>query len=119
VAAFEEIIARQSQGYNTKLHPDRHSLSSSERLQLGLARAVYGEPSAFIFDSDFRKLDAQALAIVKDRLRAEVFGRTVVTTSLTFSAIRPIDWVYVLHGGEIVKRGPPDLLRNVADTLPT
>jgi putative ABC transport system ATP-binding protein len=83
-------------------------LSLAQRQKLGLARAIVKRPEMLILYDPVGPLDLREQIDIRDRLLAELAGRTVIW------AVQHEEWAAVfeevveLHDGRLVRHGPPD-----------
>lgn len=108
-AGMHELILQFPQGYDTPLADAGSSLSGGQRQRLGLARALYGDPSFIVLDEPNSNLDDvgdRALAETVKDLKAR--GKTVVLITHRLSSLSVVDSVLVMHEGTVKLYGPRD-----------
>ena len=82
-------------------------LSGGFRQRIGLARAVYGDPSLLVLDEPSSNLDAEGDAALTDCiLQLKKRGTTVVIVSHRPSTIGVVDKILVLREGVAEMFGP-------------
>ncbi|MBG6073841.1 MULTISPECIES: type I secretion system permease/ATPase [unclassified Polaromonas] len=106
-AQVHELILQLPQGYDTPLGDGGAGLSGGQKQRLGLARAMYDDPSLLVLDEPNSNLDEageQALvaAIVDFRQR----GKTVVLITHRSSVIGVTNKLLLLQGGTAYRFGP-------------
>ena len=114
-ASVHELVLRMPDGYNTRISEGGAKLSAGQRQRIGLARALYGEPSLVVLDEPNSNLDAEgesalirAMAAVRER------GGTVIVVAHRPSAISVLDQLMMVKDGQVVAFGPKDeVLRKV------
>lgn len=114
-AGVHEMILRLPDGYDTLLGDDGAGLSGGQKQRLGLARAIYNEPSLIILDEPNSNLDEageQALAITIKQLQKR--HKTVVMITHRSSAIAVSNKLLLLVDGAVQLFGPT---ANVMQTI--
>jgi ATP-binding cassette subfamily C exporter for protease/lipase len=108
---------RLSQGYDTPLGDGGAGLSGGQKQRLGLARAMYGDPSLIMLDEPNSNLDEvgeQALIEAIDDMRKQ--GKTIVIISHKNSVLSATTKLLLLVDGKTQLFGPTaqvlDRLRN-------
>jgi PrtD family type I secretion system ABC transporter len=106
-AGVHELILTLPEGYNTRLGESGQMLSGGQRQQVGLARALYGEPFLVVLDEPNSNLDGagdsalgRAVEVVKGR------GGVAVIITHRMSTIQSVDDLLVLSKGGVVAYGP-------------
>lgn len=88
-------------------------LSGGERQRLGIARALYREPSVLVLDEATSALDNQTERAVMERIHAQIGQRTVVMVTHRLNTIRHCDWIFYFERGKVIAEGRfDDLLSN-------
>src|SRR5687768_16446746 len=106
-AGIHEMILRLPQGYDTPLGDGGAGLSGGQKQRLGLARALYGDPSLIMLDEPNSNLDEageQALVEAIDDLRKQ--GKTVVIISHKSSILSVTTRLLLLVEGKAQLFGP-------------
>lgn len=106
-AGIHELILHFPDGYNTKLGDGGAGLSGGQRQRLGLARAMYGDPSFIVLDEPNSNLDdvgeAALLQAIND-LRSR--GKTIVLITHRTSVIGATNKLLMLRDGALAAFGP-------------
>lgn len=106
-AGVHDMILRLPKGYDTPMGEAGGALSGGQRQRLGLARAMYGDPSILVLDEPNSNLDevgeAALLRAVHD-LKAQ--GRTVFLITHRSGILAATDRLLLLKEGEIALYGP-------------
>jgi ABC-type multidrug transport system fused ATPase/permease subunit len=92
-------------GLNTHLGPQSNSLSGGQLQRIGLARALYVNPSLLVLDEATSALDADSEAAVTSALSKIAEITTVIVIAHRMSTIQHADIIFVLDAGEIVASG--------------
>ncbi len=106
-AGVHEMILNMPSGYDTPLGDGGTGLSGGQKQRLGLARAMYDDPSLIVLDEPNSNLDdvgEQALlaAIIDLRKR----GKTIVLITHRTSIISATNKLLLLHDGMAKMFGP-------------
>jgi ATP-binding cassette subfamily C exporter for protease/lipase len=108
-AGVHEMVLHLPQGYDTLLGDGGAGLSGGQRQRLGLARAMYGDPSVLVLDEPNSNLDdvgEQALVHAIAELRQR--GKTVVLITHRTSVIGVTSKLLLLRDGMSDLFGPTE-----------
>jgi ATP-binding cassette subfamily C protein len=107
-----DVIDSLPKGLNTNLGNRRDELSGGQLQRIGLARALYSQPSLLVMDEATSALDAESeneINIALDAMRGKV---TVVLIAHRLNTIQRSDIVFLLEAGQITASGTfPELLK--------
>lgn len=106
-AGIHEMILCLPQGYDTPLGDGGAGLAGGQKQRLGLARAMYGDPSLIVLDEPNSNLDEtgeQALVEAITDLRRR--GKTIVIISHRSSVLRTTTKLLLLVDGKAQLFGP-------------
>ncbi len=121
LAGAHGTVLRLPDGYDTRIGTGGISISGGQRQQIGLARAVFGNPALVVLDEPNAHLDAQgeqALAEAVMRLRER--GTTVILIAQRTGIMAQVDKMLVVKAGVISRFGPRDeVLKELRTVLPT
>ena len=106
-AGVHDLILHLPQGYDTMLGDGGAGLSGGQRQRLGLARAMYGDPSVIVLDEPNSNLDdAGELALVQAIGDLRQRGKTIVLITHRTSAIGVTTKLLLLRDGVAEMFGP-------------
>ncbi len=109
LAGVHELILRLPQGYDTKLGDGGHGLSGGQKQRLGLARAMYGDPSVLVLDEPNSNLDDQGeVALVQAIMALRQRKKTIVLITHRTSIIGVTSKLLLLRDGVAQLFGPTD-----------
>ena len=108
-AGMHEMILRFPKGYDTSIGEAGNLLSGGQQQRIGLARAIYGEPSLIVLDEPNANLDdAGEAALLRTVRELKAKGKTVFLITHRPGAIAVADRLMVLRDGEIFADGPKE-----------
>jgi ATP-binding cassette subfamily C exporter for protease/lipase len=106
-AGVHDLILHLPQGYDTMLGDGGAGLSGGQRQRLGLARAMYGDPSVIVLDEPNSNLDdVGELALVQAIGDLRQRGKTIVLITHRTSAIGVTTKLLLLRDGVAEMFGP-------------
>ena len=106
-AGVHDLILHFPKGYDTLLGNDGGGLSGGQKQRLGLARAMYGDPSLIVLDEPNSNLDdvgEQALLLAVQDLRAR--SKTIILITHRTSIIGITNKLLLLRDGVTQMFGP-------------
>ncbi|TXL73752.1 type I secretion system permease/ATPase [Vineibacter terrae] len=109
LAGVHEMILRLPDGYETDIgvHGDR--ISTGQRQRLGLARALFGDPSLIVLDEPNANLDSEGdQALLQTLLALKQKGRTIVIVTHQQRMLQVCDMTLVLMEGQVTGFGKRD-----------
>ncbi|MGJ3648498.1 ABCB family ABC transporter ATP-binding protein/permease [Sphingomonas sp. GlSt437] len=111
-AAIADFIARQTDGYETRVGERGLKLSGGEKQRVAIARTLLKNPPILILDEATSALDSRTEAEIQATLEAIAERRTSIVIAHRLSTVVNADEIVVLEAGEVVERGShAELLR--------
>lgn len=104
-AHLHHVIMAMPEGYQTQLGEGGLRLSTGQRQQLIIARALAASPKILLLDEATANVDSETEQVVQaalNDLRGEV---TLIVVAHRLSTIRHADQIVVLSHGEIIEQG--------------
>ena len=109
LADVHEMILRLPQGYETQIGEHGSVLSAGQRQRIGLARALYGDPSLVILDEPNSNLDHAGLSSLIHLFKVlKAHGTTVIVIAHQPQVIRHVDALLVINEGQVQMSGPTE-----------
>jgi ATP-binding cassette subfamily C protein/ATP-binding cassette subfamily C protein EexD len=107
LAGAHEMILRLPKGYDTEIGDGGQHLSGGQRQQVGLARAMFGNPKFIVLDEPNSNLDGDSEAALLDALRElRERGVTVVLVSHRPVLVQGVEKVLLMRDGAVEMFGP-------------
>lgn len=106
-AGVHDMVLRLPQGYDTLLGDGGAGLSGGQKQRLGLARAMYGDPSLIVLDEPNSNLDEVGeLALLTAVADLRQRGKTIVLITHRHNAIGITSKLLLLREGTVELFGP-------------
>lgn len=104
-----EMVEALPQGFDTRIGDDGAVLSGGQRQRLGLARAVYGDPTFLVLDEPNSNLDEGGeKALLQLLLHLKSRGASVVVITHRTTLLPAVDMLLLLNEGQVGAFGPRD-----------
>ena len=109
-ACIEESIDRFKDGFNTTVGERGVTLSGGQKQRTAIARLLVARPPVMIFDDSLSAVDADTDIRIRQALRHDFKGRTVILISHRIATLMEADRIIVLSNGRITEAGTHDEL---------
>ena len=107
-AGAHEMILHLPDGYNTAIGPSGAALSAGQRQRIGLARAMYGNPTLLVLDEPNSNLDQFAEAnLIRTLQTLKEEGVTIVVVAHQVRVLKSADKILKLSEGKVEAYGSP------------
>jgi ABC-type multidrug transport system fused ATPase/permease subunit len=110
LAQADEFISQLPTGYNSAVGERGVKLSGGQRQRLGIARALYENPSIVVFDEATSALDGGTETDVMTALLSLAGTRTIIIIAHRFKTVERCDVIFVLSDGKVSDSGKYDEL---------
>jgi len=108
--AFVEALP---QGLEAPIDKAGANLSGGQKQRLAIARALVRRPPVLLFDDSFSALDYQTDAALRQALRRDLEGSTIILVAQRVASVRDADKIVVLEDGKVAGTGRhQELLRS-------
>ncbi len=101
-AQLEDLVNSLPEGLNTFVGERGVRLSGGQCQRIGIARALYSDPSVVILDEATSALDNETEKEFMDAVRALHGSKTLIIVAHRLSTLIDCDWVYRLEKGVIL-----------------
>ncbi len=105
IASLEETIDHFPQGYDTFVGERGVTLSGGQKQRAAIAQMLIRKTPVMIFDDSLSAVDAGTDARIREALKTETAGATVILIAHRISTVMDADQIIVLDGGRIAERG--------------
>lgn len=100
-----EFIEKLPHGYQTELSERGSNLSVGQKQLLSFARALVFDPEVLIMDEATSSVDTETELLLREATTRLMSGRTSLIIAHRLSTIQNVDWILVLHKGEVREMG--------------
>ena len=102
-------------GYNTIIGERGVRLSGGQRQRLGIARALYTDPSVLVMDEATSALDGITESVVMEAIEKLTGSKTIVIIAHRLTTLIKADVIYMLDKGRVVAKGTYNELMETND----
>lgn len=110
-AELAELVESLEEGLDTLIGERGTRLSGGQRQRLGIARALYRNPSILVLDEATSALDNKTEYKITKSINKLSQKITVIVVAHRLSTVRDVDQVLFMSDGKIVSRGTFDQVR--------
>ena len=113
ISQSEEFILEKPNKYEEAISQGGTNISGGQKQRLSIARAIYKNPSIYIFDDSFSALDFKTDKNLRHELKKITKESTVLIVAQRISTVLNADQIIVLDEGKIVGIGKhEELMKN-------
>ena len=110
LAHLGELVAGLPDGIKTWVGERGVRLSGGQRQRLGIARALYDDPSVLILDEATSALDGISERAVMEAIHDFGGRKTIIMIAHRLTTVRACDVIYLIDGGTVADHGTYDEL---------
>ena len=110
-----DFIGRMPDGLDTHIAQGGRNLSGGQRQRISIARALVGKPEILILDDSTSALDYATDLKLRQALKTDMAGTTVIMISQRTTSLKDADIIVVLDDGEAAGIGTHDELIESCD----
>jgi ATP-binding cassette subfamily B protein len=105
IAQASEFINELEKKFDDRIAQAGANVSGGQKQRLAIARALAKKPDIYLFDDSFSALDFKTDALLRQALKNETKGKTVIMVAQRISTIMNAEKILVLDNGKIVGEG--------------
>ena len=105
IAAVDENIMEFTKGYDTIVGERGVTLSGGQKQRVAIARTLMMDAPIMVFDDSMSNLDMETDAKIRESLREDTAGATVILISHRISTLMKADVIMVLEDGQVEEIG--------------
>ena len=105
IAAVDDNIMSFTKGYDTIVGERGVTLSGGQKQRVAIARTLMMNAPVMVFDDSMSSLDMETDAKIRESLRADTAGATVILISHRISTLMKADVIMVLEDGKVAEIG--------------
>jgi len=113
------IINNLNDGFDSKIGEKGVRLSGGQRQRLGLARALYSNPSVLVLDEATSALDSITEQNIIESLKTLPNDLTTIIIAHRLSTVKHADCIYVLKEGRVAAKGTYESLIHSNESFKT
>ncbi|MBL0147359.1 MAG: ATP-binding cassette domain-containing protein [Ideonella sp.] len=105
LACVHDDLAHLPAGYRTPVGERGVTLSGGQRQRVAIARALLADAPLLLLDDSLSAVDTETETRIREALRSQRHGRSVIIVSHRLSTVADADEIIVLRHGQVVERG--------------
>ncbi|KFZ31353.1 multidrug ABC transporter ATPase [Pseudidiomarina salinarum] len=105
MAHLDELLARLSDGLNTRVGERGIQLSGGQRQRIGIARALYDDAEVLVLDEATSALDGITEKLVMDAIHDFSGKKTIIMIAHRLATVKKCDCIYLLDNGKVIDYG--------------
>ena len=105
IAAVDDNIMSFAKGYDTVVGERGVTLSGGQKQRVAIARTLMMNAPVMVFDDSMSSLDMETDAKIRESLRVDTAGATVILISHRISTLMKADVIMVLEDGHVAEIG--------------
>lgn len=115
IAQADTFIEQKDKKYDDPIAQGGSNVSGGQKQRLAIARALAGEANILIFDDSFSALDFKTDAALRNAIKENTQGATVIIVAQRINTIMDADNILVIEQGKIIGQGKHDELVKTCD----
>nr|GEV38438.1 ABC transporter B family member 19-like [Tanacetum cinerariifolium] len=116
IANAHHFISSLPKGYDTQVGPNGVELTPGQKLRIAIARVVLKNAPILLLDEADSMIEHETRRVVQEALDTLLIGsKTTILVARRASAMRRVDKILVVNGGQIVEQGTHDSLVAIQD----
>jgi len=105
IAALDDNVMSFSKGYDTIVGERGVTLSGGQKQRVAIARTLMMDAPVMVFDDSMSSLDMETDAKIRESLRIDTAGATVILISHRISTLMNADLIMVIEDGRVAEIG--------------
>jgi ATP-binding cassette subfamily C protein LapB len=110
ISGTHDFMRTHPQGYALHVGERGSTLSGGQRQAISIARALLRDPRILVMDEPSSSMDSQSEALLLQRLKLFLNGRTLMLITHRPSLLEVVDRLVVVDDGQVVADGPKDVI---------
>ena len=105
IGQADEFITKRPEGYSSIVEHGGANFSEGQRQRLTISRAVCKKPEIYLFDDSFSALDLVTDKKLRQSLKQNSNGATILIAAQRISTIIDADKIIVIDKGRVIAEG--------------